>query len=234
MQILGYFILVFGVVGILLGVYGLFMPSARKRGFSLNLPRPRLPGKGEDVDQLIAELEQSGFRNSPFEARMAAPAVVKPPSVARGPGAAPRPRPAVPAAPAVKSVAASSLDDDDEDGPPPPSLPLRGYDDEEEEELDPVVAELLAEVQAAQEAAALEAPVADAFAFEDAPEEPAPADGEAAPDAMLNLFAETVVESRTSEALRNAVPQVAIEGLLAQAREMRALLADPKSRNRVA
>ena len=201
MHILGYVILIFGVIGIMLGLYGLLMPVARRHGLTLSLPRLRLPTPapkdeyGSQLENVLAELESAGFRDSPFEvpqvkspqAEVPAPAVVQVTSVASpvraeavAMGAA-----VADAEPLIVEVEAAEEE----------SLPAElVLETEEEESVEPE----------AEEAAAPEAEGLD--------------------NEMMALFAEVKEKSSTPAALRDAIPAVTIEELLAEARATRQLL----------
>src|SRR3989304_4116453 len=67
---LSYVILAAGVSGVRLGLYGLLPPTLRRRGISLPVPHVfRSEDDHDPVENLIAELEKSGFRQSAFESK---------------------------------------------------------------------------------------------------------------------------------------------------------------------
>jgi hypothetical protein len=194
---LSYVILVFGIIGIGLGLYGLFMPMLRRRGLILRLPSLKLPARPsrpeeEQLESVLAELESSGFRSSAFQAPEV-PALLEPTLRVVH----------VPAAPGESDSAAEV---DDGEGSLQGDLDLS----QDEEPAEPPL-----------EASSPEPPEPEA---EPQAEESAVAAADGLDPEMMALFAEVAAKSTTPEALRDAIPEVEILDLLAEARAVRQML----------
>jgi hypothetical protein len=219
-HIIGYVILVFGVVGILLGLYGLLMPIARRRGLTLKLPRIRLPSAsppdeyGDQLEDVLAELEGSNFRSSVFEVPPppAAPDASAPRVIQVAPGAWTAP------AETQDTLRATLVAEQEMELPELEEAPLP----EANAAGDPMEMESVPPENTSAEA---EAQV-EAEAEEEASAEAAP---EGANADMMALFSAVSEKSVMPEALRDAIPAVTMEELLAEARAIRQMIGTAES-----
>lgn len=187
------------MLGVLLGLYGLLLPTLRRRGVSL--PSLRLfhtEEEHEAVDSLIAELERSGFRHTAFESKPLAP---RPSSSSPAPASREAPR------------AAST----------PPALD----DDERDEEVDApghrddVETDDLATSDSEDE---VEAPAGDVDAAESTEEGEERSSWDSEDEGLMALFDEASDYYRAPLVIREAIPECTIDELLEEARAVRRLL----------
>jgi hypothetical protein len=210
-HILGYLILVFGVIGILLGLYGLLMPVLRRRGLTLSLPRLRRPfssppddyGELDDVLVDVDDLESAGYRNSAFEAPPLVPLEAAPPRVVQ-----------------VTSWTAPASE------PPPDDDATLLALEPGDEAVD--LLEELPELEGDELPASLD----ETVEVEAPPEEPSAGQQPAGMNSdMMALFSSKEEKSSLPEALRDAYPHVTMEELLADARAIHQLLSGTESSN---
>jgi hypothetical protein len=212
-HILGYFILVFGVIGIMLGLYGLLMPIARRRGLTFSLPHIRRPFSSQPaeydaLDDVLLDLESTGFRNSSFEAPT--------------PSEAPPLEPPDQAAPRVVQVtswvAPASAPPPDSDATLPP---LETADAVDIPDATDTLMDDIPNLDAASLPESVQNTVEVTAQYE---EPPGDGKGEGLDLDMMALFSGGEVEPALPEALRDAFPEVTMDELLADARSLRQLL----------
>jgi hypothetical protein len=212
-ELFGYLIFVFGVVGIGLGLYGLFKPALRSESLASLVTavraRMRPPEENDGYDETDV-VEIASFRNKVPEERSLAAVQSAPP------GAVPLPQPPPPAVRRVQLE--TSVEPAEQptasalaplDAAPPPLLESPAPLDSEPEE---------SMLEAVEVITALEEEDVDSALPE--PAEPAVHSDDDA-SGILALFEEAAVTSKLPSALRDAIPEVRIEDLLAEARALR-------------